>query len=377
MKRPSRHPDHVDQIDRLLAQAGALPHGPTRVELCEEAVRIADLHNDPELAFRARQELVDAACFGGRPDLLIVAYSWCLATFDRGDGTRVSARELLWRMKWVVGALAKFPEITLPTIHGMLDDMERRFRDYDGCIRPVVGLRRTVALQTGDLEAARAAHKQFLRLPRSWLLSDCPACEMDAVADYSIEMGRNAVGVRKAEELIASGMRCAKVPDTTYTDVLFPMVKLGRAAEAMRYHKVGYPKVRHSAGEVSRWGTHMAFLSLTRNDSRAVKLLETHLPDVEAAHDPLGSLGFFRDLLIVVEGLAEKKEKMKLRLPPTSPFARPEGEYVLADLATGVRGRVLEASRRFDQRNGNSHYGELVAAALKLRKKGTRVPYAG
>ena len=144
---PRRRPtDHADRVERLLTQAGTLPHGPTRVELCEEAVRIADLHKDPELAYRSRQELIDAACFGGRPDLLIVAYSWCLATFDRGDEVGVSAYHVLWRMKWVVCALPKFPEIELAAIHGMLDDMERRFRDYAGSIQPVVGYRRAVAL---------------------------------------------------------------------------------------------------------------------------------------------------------------------------------------------------------------------------------------
>src|SRR5918993_2726942 len=119
---PRRRPDHAAQVDRLLGQADALPYGPTRVELCEEAVRIADLHNDTPLGYRARRELVDAASFGGRPDLLIVAFTWCLAAHDRGDVTDESEMDLLWRMKWVVGALPKFPEIELATIHEMLDD---------------------------------------------------------------------------------------------------------------------------------------------------------------------------------------------------------------------------------------------------------------
>lgn len=57
---PRRRPDHAEQVDRLLAQAAGLPHGPTRVELCEEAARVADLHNDPAQAYRAREELVEA-----------------------------------------------------------------------------------------------------------------------------------------------------------------------------------------------------------------------------------------------------------------------------------------------------------------------------
>src|SRR6478672_57320 len=142
MPKRSRPTDHGEQVERLLVQANTLPHGPTRIELCEEAARIADLHNDPELGYRAREELVEAACFGGRPDLLIVGFSWCLSTFDQDPSGGISVFQLLWRMKWVVGALPKFPVIELATIDQMLDDMERRFREFGGSLQPVVGKRR-------------------------------------------------------------------------------------------------------------------------------------------------------------------------------------------------------------------------------------------
>jgi hypothetical protein len=121
----------------------------------------------------------------------------------------------------------------------------------------------------------------------------------------------------------------------------------------------------------------MAYLSLTGNDARAVKVLESHLPDVEASHDPLASLAFFRTALIVVEGLAENKDRMKLRLPADSPLANESGEYDLADLAEKIRCRALDVSRRFDHRNGNSYYEDLLGEIPRIRKKATRVPYAG
>jgi hypothetical protein len=278
-------------------------------------------------------------------------------------------------MKWVVAALPKFPEIELATIHGMLDDMERRFRDYGGSVQPVVGKRRMVALQTGDFDAARTHHRQFMKMSRAFL-SDCHACELDALAGYWMDTGKNAVGVRRAEELIGSGMSCAKVPDSTYADILLPMVKIGRAADAMAYHRKGYPLIRRNVGDLWHWGQHMAYLALTGNDARAVKLLETHLPDVEASHDPLATLAFLRNAFVLVECLADRKETMKLRLPDGSPLANPTGQYVLADLAKAVRERALELSRRFDRRNGNDYYVGLVERLPALRKKAMRVPYS-
>jgi len=43
--------DHETQIAELQQQAWGLPNCPTKVSLLEEAVRIADLHNDAETAF--------------------------------------------------------------------------------------------------------------------------------------------------------------------------------------------------------------------------------------------------------------------------------------------------------------------------------------
>ena len=367
--------DHIDQVERLLAEAEGLSHGSARVELCEEAVRIADSHEDVPLAYRAREALVEAACYGGRPDLMIVAFSWCLSTYDRDKDASIPAYQLLWRMKWVVVALPKFPEIELSTIHNMLDDMERRFAIF-GSLQPVVGKRRSIALQTGDFDTARKMHKQFIRMPRTFL-SDCHACELDALSEYLSDTGKSVVGVRKAEDLINSGMKCAKVPDTTYAQVLLPMVKIGRAKEAMAYHKKGYPRIRKFVGDQWHWGQHMAYLALTGNDAKALKLLQTHLADVETSHDPQAILAFMRHTLIVLECLADRRANVKLRLPSESPLSNGSGEYVVADLATKVRTRAKEMSELFDRRNGNQHQFELLDQLPKIIKKSTRVPIAG
>ena len=369
-----RSADHTEHVDRLLNQANDLPHGPTRVELCEEAVRIADAHNDIGLAYRAREALVDAGCYGGRPDLMIVAFSWCLSTFDKNPDGDISAYQLLWRMKWVAVAMPKFPEIELATIYAMLDDMERRFRVF-GALQPVVGGQRTIALQTGDLAKASAAHKKFVRMPRNFL-SDCHACELDAYSEFLTKTGKNAVGVRKAEKLIESGMKCAKVPDTTFAEILLPMVRIGRAKDAMAYHKKGYPRIRKNVGDSCYWGEHIAYLALTGNDARAMKLLQTHLKDIEASYDPMAKLEFLRHSLVAVECLAERRDKIKLRLPAESLLANKSGEYVLADFAGKVRQRVVELSRQFDRRNGNDYYVGLIEQIPALLKKATRVPYA-
>jgi len=75
--------DHRDRIEELVGQASVLDNGAARVALIEEAVRLADAHNDTASGFHARMELVSAAMSAGQPDVMLVAFSWCLSQCDR------------------------------------------------------------------------------------------------------------------------------------------------------------------------------------------------------------------------------------------------------------------------------------------------------
>jgi hypothetical protein len=122
---------------------------------------------------------------------------------------------------------------------------------------------------------------------------------------------------------------------------------------------------------------HIAYMALTGNDARAIRLLQTHLAEVESAHDPLSCLTFWRTTCLAVESLAERKKKIKLRLPAESPLANASGEYALDELAVRLRARALELSRKFDRRNGNGYYEELMGEVRTLHKYATRVPFSG
>src|SRR5437867_1014482 len=112
-----------DEIDELLGRADTLRHGAARIALVEEAVNLADRHNDTDAGFDARLEFVSAALFAGQPDRMLVAFAWMLAQFDR-DPELYDAHRLLWQYKWVVNALPDFPQITRVQIEEMFADME-------------------------------------------------------------------------------------------------------------------------------------------------------------------------------------------------------------------------------------------------------------
>jgi hypothetical protein len=347
-----------DQIEALLASACGLPCGPARIGLCEEAVRLADTLNDVDLAYHARVSLCDAAMFGGRPDLTIVAFTWCVAQHDRNPDD-FDDYQLLWRFKWLVDILPQFPQIDRPTIERMLDDMERRFQASGESLQPIWLKRRSVYETLGDLEQAAFAHRKYVRLARS-PLSDCLACERDSLIDYYCVQGKNALGLKNAEKLFHSGIACAEVPHRTHATVLLPLLKAGRADEAMRHHRLGYALVKGNPAFGRYQGAHIAFLALTGNDSRVLRLLEKHVVDNLEEVDPMREFSFFRYAWLAVEAIAKRRKKAKLRLPPLSKSITGAGDYELADVAGEFEARALDLAKRFDKRNGNDYYTRMV-----------------
>jgi hypothetical protein len=146
----------TDAIQELMDQAGQLEEGPAKVALLEEACRLADVHGDLDVGFYVRKELVKASMMAGQPDVMLVAFSWCLAQLDR-DPERFDQQDLLWEYKWILAEAPLFPQVNRRQIEDMLADMQRRYEQVGSSLHAVHLLRRDIAQDMGDRKAARAA----------------------------------------------------------------------------------------------------------------------------------------------------------------------------------------------------------------------------
>src|SRR4051794_23677366 len=99
------------RAEELYDKACGLPNSATKVALLEEAVQLADSISDVDMGFRMRDELMSAADFSGRPDIMLVHFAWCLAQYDR-DPASFDLFGLLWKYKWVTECSVKFPQIS-------------------------------------------------------------------------------------------------------------------------------------------------------------------------------------------------------------------------------------------------------------------------
>ncbi len=361
--------DAESQYSEVVGRAEDAPYGNAKVALWEEAVRLADSLRDDALAFQARMELTNAAQFSGRPDVSLVSFSWCLAYADR-HADEIDPRQVLWHYKWMAGSLPDFPDVPRSQIAALMADLTKRLRAQGSTLHAVYQIRRNTALKMYDTRAARAAHKKFLQTERDEF-SNCKACVQNADVSYQIEQGDDAAAAFAAAPILKGKMSCTVVPHSTYGKMLLPYLRLGKPAEAMRCHKVGYPLVKANPVFLYYHGKHMALLALTGNNGRAAQLLNRHLPTALVSPMPDQCFHFYRDAVLTLELLMESPRPPIVRVPPGVP-----GDGSPVALRAWLDNELSTLAGRFDERNGNAGYTDDIAAMQATRSLATKFPYA-
>ena len=363
-------PSHTDDIDRLLDDAKDLEDGPAKVAMIDEAVRIADSHLDDDAAFRARFELIQAASFAGQPDVMLVAYSWCLSRYDadpaRFDPDGDTHFYLLWRYKWVVGQMPDFPQFGKPQIHAMMADMKLRHKAWGSTLHAYYDECESVAMTMGDKAAAVEAHKRFAKAKRD-SLSNCPACVQDQLIRYHSFCGRPEQAVAAAEPILSRKMTCNSVPHRTYGRLLGILFKLKQLDTAMAYHKTGYPMIARKPGMVGNVDDHIRFLALTDNLDRGTRLFARHLPVALASTCPNTLYGFLRESRLLLHRLGESgRAAVALRVPADHPLHSEKGTAAVPTVFAWLDRECRALAAAFDARNETTKYVDGLAKDLTV-----------
>ena len=348
-----------DDVDRLMRESKGLPHGPARIALVEEAIRLADSRNDLPQAFDCRLELVSAASSGGQPDVQLVAFSWCLSQFDR-DSTLFGGREtevdLLWKYKWVAGALPSFHQISRAQIMATLDDLRRRYLADGSTMHAVHDEEQSIAISLGDKPAAEAAHGKLLAAKRD-TYSNCAACVQDRLISYHRFFDRHPEAIAAAEPILSGRLKCSTVPHRTYPKLMNSLFRLDRLSEAMHYRRIGYPLVSSNPGHTAFVDDHIRFLALTDNHARALRLSQQHIR-VALGYASLNTrYAFLREVRLLFHFLKRTDTKtVDLPLPDDHPLATPTGRVSVAEFYNWVDADTHRIGALYDARNGNSTF---------------------
>lgn len=370
MPRKSKAADHLQQIEELVRSTWELDHGPAKVGVLEEAVRLADAHADVMQGFRLREMLIEAATFGGSPEVAMVAFAWCLAAYDRDPERDFNVFGLLWKYKWVLDAVSEYPTIGRDQIRDMLADMERRYRAAGAGLHPVYQMTREVYRYMGDIPAAKAAHALVKKSPRD-ALSNCAACEEHAQVKYYLDIGKTALAVKKAEPLVAGRLSCAQVPHITYSYLLLPVLFAGDPATAAEYHRRGVRLLGTNPKHVASAARHLSFLAVTDNLPAAARYLEKHLGNALATTCPAWRFEFAAAAAFALDRLAGRPRPPRVRVPAGA--ALPAGLDPAA-LRDHFRGEARELAAAFDARNGNDSFARRLADLNALHQRVTPYP---
>jgi cellulose synthase operon protein C len=136
----------------------------------------------------------------------------------------------------------------------------------------------------------------------------------------------------------------------------------------MLYHRRGYKLRSQNTRHLDSIAKHIAFLALTDNLGRSVRLFEKHLPDALQTTNVFNRLRFLTDTLPLLDRLLKTGQATKyIRVPIECPIAI-DGKSTTTAIRDWVQDTATELAAAFDARNGNDYYGKRLTAAGRLQR---------
>ncbi len=360
----------------LISKAFWMDDGEEHITVAENAVREADLSEDLNTQYEAREQFVRACVFGGETDRGLVAFAWLLAKFDQNPG-RFSEFDILWKYKWIVGLLHEFPQIPRARIMEMLDDLARRSERAGYGLRAVYTHRYRIEKFWDNRVAAIENFIMMQDLPIDDL-ANCSACELDENVSFAIYCGRDETALTIAGRILDGSQTCRSVPHRTYANLLLPMVRLGRQKEGLVFHRTGYRLISENKAFLDRVADHLLFLALTENLDRANEVFEKHYPWTEQSHNMASRFRFFRAAWFLFSVMLDRgKDQIALKLPKSFPPNAENGRYQTKLLADWFKQSADELAVRFDKRNETDFFSRTLAETPALKKLCAHFPLEG
>jgi hypothetical protein len=355
-----------NEVEQLLWDAEGLPYGVERTRKFTEAVRVADLHQDLDAGFRARQSLIQSATLGGDPNLALVEFAWCLGQHDANPDRFPMEMgndftNLLWMYKWILEQASEHPAISRSKLAELLTDMSRRYTERGISMRPVRKLELWSSMNMFDHDQVPAATARWLRERRD-PLSDCLACDVDCEASAHLAMQDFTKAKQAAAPLLEHrmGMTCAEMPTFTYGKFLLPLSQAGEDAEANRLAQLLPRRIGTNRDFVYAAGTLVAYL-VEHEPRKALRAAAKYAAWALYGETPLRRLvlmiGLVRASRLARE-MGKGADPLGVLWPNEPATTFEEGEQRLTREA-------LSLAQAFDQRNGHQRLGDAVGEHLE------------
>jgi hypothetical protein len=379
------NPSSNPSSELMLEQAQNMSNNSEKVAWLEATIRQADLEQNQEVAYDARDEMIDAATWSGQAEKALLAFAWCLNHHDQQlpeERDWWQNQNLLWRYKWILGSLDNFPNIAPVRIEALFQDFETRLTQAGFGLRAAAHKRLNYAQHRGDRTDAAKQFALWQSTTRD-SMADCHACEINEVVSYHIFLEQHEQALQAAKPLLEKRLTCHSVPTTTYGSVLKPLLILGRLEEAVRYHKLGI-KISGDPDYLSSSADHLVFLALTGNFAPAKKVIEKNLRHTLESRELKSKFEFFAAMLTWALSLEHSGiDQVTLNLPveipvtvvPNARLTRAKA-YSVTAFKSWIESQVQPLVVQFDQNIGHAEFAEQLEEYRQALKYAVDYPLA-
>jgi hypothetical protein len=340
------------RIQELEDQAGSLPASLARLALYEEAVRLSDLTKNLKQQYRLRKFLINDSVYCDRYELSLVAFAWCWAQ-SKAAPKKFPRVNLLWEYKWIINSIWMFPQISKTEIERHYDEMEQAYREHGSTLQVVYYWRMDGAMNCGHMEVAAKCYELYQNTARDrW--SDCHACERNNLIEFYALTGQDQQAIDSAKDLLNGRYSCTSVPESTYSKLMIPYLRLGKPDQALAMHRRGYAQIKSKPGYGGSYAVHLQTLALTGNWSEGWKLFKKHLAESWNASVPWRRYEFLRGASFFLNNYPRSAGRPPaLRVPPEMNLGETKKLIPLPDVAAAVTAEARALAASFDHRNGN------------------------
>lgn len=350
--------EEAQKIIDLVRQAYAFPEGKTRTAMLEQAVTAADQLQDLDLQFRVRIDFIEAAARSDDMPKMMTAVAWCQGVYDQ-EPDRFDVELMLGALATAINCAASIYQLTREQCEEMQLDYRRRLVAEGFDLRTYHQKRSYNALWMGDHRLAKEHFHRMVQM--SW---EDNAWDRLFRADYHQQMGDIDRALEEAKPILGANDDAEGAYHWAASFLLIPMAQRRQKWRAARCQRRAYEMLKDNPDHIELIGHHLLYFAHVRNWKAGAAMLERHMPwALDAfAHRELfefyvGAWRFCRDA-------AEAKRDMQISLSKEFPQEEVGANGRLGDLASWMQQRAESLAEKFNQRNGNQHFTNIIAARI-------------
>lgn len=316
-----------DSIIELMEKAHALPWGKACSATWVQAAKIAQNSGEQLLLAQCYLHLINALVMSGESSQILAPFLW-LDKFrkerpDLFDAEMQSA--FGWQYKYILCLLRDFPSGTSDELKEALSEMKKYYLQYGGSLKSyyircyysywVLGRHAEAEEYATTWEAivAQGEESEF---------DDCAGCDPMHLVALQLTRGNVEKAVLAGEKGLAdTGRYCDSQPESLYTAMLVPWLRLGKDDKAWPAHVRALQRNIQQSCYIEHFPEHFRYLALSAAAGRPVRwqrgveLFTRYLPWWCDAETPRVLLNLATSVAFFFYHYPEQDEVFEITLP--------------------------------------------------------------